>query len=228
MPKYFSTTTISLIPKIASPASWSEYRPISLCNVMNKIYTKLMIIRLGHVLSKVVSLSQSGFVPGQLLSNNVLLAHELIHSLESRRPEPNVVFKLVMAKAYDRVSWEFLYQVLRQKGLPQRYIGLVASAVSHYWFSILVNDEHAGFFHLTRGLWLRDPLSLAFVVLAAHYLLRGLDRLFEAHSMMYYQVTSRIRVSHLEYADDMMIFTNTCQQNMEICDFLQAYERVSG
>ncbi|KAK4383131.1 hypothetical protein Sango_2806400 [Sesamum angolense] len=98
-----------------------------------------MTIRLGHVLPEVISLSQSGFVLGRLLSDNVLLAQELVHSIESRRPDANVVFKLDMAKAYDRVSWEFLYQVLRRKGFPQRWIGLVANAVSHYWFSVLVN-----------------------------------------------------------------------------------------
>ncbi|KAL0329447.1 UNVERIFIED_CONTAM: hypothetical protein Sradi_4931400 [Sesamum radiatum] len=152
MPKGFTATTISLIPKTASPTCWSEYRPISLCNVTNKICMKLMTIRLGHVLPKVISLSQSGFVPGRLLSDNVLLAQELVHSLESRRPDANVVFKLDMAKAYDRVSWEFLYQVLRRKGFPQRWIGLVANAISHCWFSVLVNSEHAGFFHSTRGL----------------------------------------------------------------------------
>ncbi|KAL0324583.1 UNVERIFIED_CONTAM: hypothetical protein Scaly_2425400 [Sesamum calycinum] len=102
MPKGFTATTISLIPKTASPTCWSEYRPISLCNVTNKICMKLMTIRLGHVLPKVISLSQSGFVPGRLLSDNVLLAQELVHSLESRRPDANVVFKLDMAKAYDQ------------------------------------------------------------------------------------------------------------------------------
>ncbi|KAL0302145.1 UNVERIFIED_CONTAM: hypothetical protein Sangu_3117000 [Sesamum angustifolium] len=73
------------------------------------ICTKLMTIRLEHVLPKVISLSKSSFVPGRLLSDNVLLAQELIHSLESHRSEANVVFKLDMAKAYHRVSWEFLY-----------------------------------------------------------------------------------------------------------------------
>ncbi|KAK4410306.1 hypothetical protein Sango_0103600 [Sesamum angolense] len=139
MPEGFTATTISLIPKTASPTCWSEYWPISLCNVTNKICMKLMTIRLGHLLPKVISLSQSGFVPVRLLSDNVLLAQELVHSLESRRPDANVVFKLDMAKAYDRVSWEFLYQVLRRKGFPQRWIGLVANAISHCWFSVLVN-----------------------------------------------------------------------------------------
>ncbi|KAL0286301.1 UNVERIFIED_CONTAM: hypothetical protein Scaly_2795100 [Sesamum calycinum] len=189
MPKGFTATTISLIPKTASPTCWSEYRLISLCNVTNKICTKLMTIRLGHILPKVISLSQSGFVPGRLLSDNVLLAQELVHSLESRRPDANMVFKLDMAKAYDRVSWEFLYQVLRQKGFPQRWIGLVANAISHCWFSVLVN----------------------------------------AHPMIFYQAPGLIRVSHLAYVDDLMIFTTMCRQNMELLrDFLRAYDRVSG
>ncbi|KAL0349525.1 UNVERIFIED_CONTAM: hypothetical protein Sradi_4101700 [Sesamum radiatum] len=160
---------------------------------------------------------------------SVLLAQELVHSLESRWPDANVVFKLDMAKAYDRVSWEFIYQVLRRKGFPQCWIDLVANAVSHCWFSVLVNGEHAGFFHSTRGLRQGDPLSPALFVLATDYLSRGLDRLFAAHPTMYYQAPSRIWVSHLAYAEDLMIFTTTFHQNMELLrDFLRAYEQVSG
>ncbi|KAL0368366.1 UNVERIFIED_CONTAM: hypothetical protein Scaly_1055500 [Sesamum calycinum] len=70
MPKGFTATPITLILKTASPACRSEYRPISLCNVTNKICTKLMTIRLGRVLSKVLLLSQSRFVPGRLLIDN--------------------------------------------------------------------------------------------------------------------------------------------------------------
>ncbi|KAL0462195.1 UNVERIFIED_CONTAM: hypothetical protein Slati_0107100 [Sesamum latifolium] len=229
MPKSFTATTISLIPKTDSPVSWSEYRPISLCNITNKICTKLMTIRLGRVLPKVLSLSQSGFVPGWLLSDNVLLAQKLIHSLESRRADASVMFKLDMAKAYDRVSWEFLYQVLRQKGFPKRWINLVADVVSNCWFSVLVNGEHAGFFHSTRGLRQEDSLSPELFVLAADYFSRGLDRLFAAHPLMYYQTPGWVRVSHLAYAGDLMIFTNICSQNMELLrDFLRPYERVSG
>ncbi|KAL0315870.1 UNVERIFIED_CONTAM: hypothetical protein Sradi_5465200 [Sesamum radiatum] len=72
IPKGFTATTISLIPKTVNPTSWSEYRSISLCNVTNKICTKLMTVRLGHILPKMLYLSQSGFVPGWLLSDNVL------------------------------------------------------------------------------------------------------------------------------------------------------------
>ncbi|KAL0315410.1 UNVERIFIED_CONTAM: putative ribonuclease H protein [Sesamum radiatum] len=86
-----------------------------------------------------------------------------------------------------------------------------------------------GFFHSIHGLRQGDPLSSTFFVLAADYLSRGLDRLFAAHPTMFYQAPGRIRASHLAYADDLMICTTTCSQNMELLrDFLQAYERVSG
>ncbi|KAL2248683.1 UNVERIFIED_CONTAM: hypothetical protein Sindi_2342000 [Sesamum indicum] len=108
-------------------------------------------------------------------------------------------------------------------------IELVVNVVSNRWFLVLVNGEHARFFHSTRGLRQADPLSPALFVLTTDYLSQELDRLFAAHPMMYYQSPGRVWVSHLAYVDDMMIFTNICRQHMALLrDFLHAYERVSG
>ncbi|KAL0391234.1 UNVERIFIED_CONTAM: putative ribonuclease H protein [Sesamum calycinum] len=70
-----------------------------------------------------------------------------------------------------------------------------------------------GFFTQPAG-YDKGILSLALFVLAADYLSRGLDRLFAAHLTMFYQAPGLIRISHLAYADDLMIFTTTCRQNM--------------
>ncbi|KAL0316505.1 UNVERIFIED_CONTAM: hypothetical protein Sradi_5528700 [Sesamum radiatum] len=85
-----------------------------------------------------------------------------------------------------------------------------------------------GFFTRPAG-YDKDPLSPALFLLAADFLSQGLDRLFAAHPTMFYQAPGRIRVSHLAYADDFMIFTTTCRQNIELLrDFLWAYELVSS
>ncbi|KAL0386379.1 UNVERIFIED_CONTAM: hypothetical protein Slati_4560000 [Sesamum latifolium] len=72
MPRSFTATTIVLIPKVDSPQTWNDFRPISLCNVTNKILSKLLYRRISQALPELISPSQSGFVPGRLISDNPL------------------------------------------------------------------------------------------------------------------------------------------------------------
>ncbi|KAK4384643.1 hypothetical protein Sango_3039400 [Sesamum angolense] len=64
MPKNFKATSIALIPKVLNPSVWTDYRSISLCNVSNKICSKIMNDRLSRILPRIVAPSQSGFVGG--------------------------------------------------------------------------------------------------------------------------------------------------------------------
>ncbi|KAL0329003.1 UNVERIFIED_CONTAM: hypothetical protein Sradi_4887000 [Sesamum radiatum] len=148
MPKNFKATSIALIPKVLNRSVWTDYRPINLCNVSNKIYSKIMNDRLSRILPRIIAPSQSGFVGGRLISDNILLAQELIHTLDKKRRYENVVYKLDMAKAYDRVQWQFLYNVLRKMGFNEKWIQLVKNCIEQCWFSVLVNGDKAGFSHL--------------------------------------------------------------------------------
>lgn len=71
-------TTITLIPKIHNASYIHQYRPISCCNVLDKLVSKMLPARLQGVIPNVVDLSQSGFIPRRQILNNVLLASELI------------------------------------------------------------------------------------------------------------------------------------------------------
>ncbi|KAL0455183.1 UNVERIFIED_CONTAM: hypothetical protein Slati_0857500 [Sesamum latifolium] len=73
-----TSTIITLIPKIDSPQSWSDFKPIFLCNVTNKIMTKLLYNKLAPLLPTLISPSQNGFVHGRLIGDNILMAQELI------------------------------------------------------------------------------------------------------------------------------------------------------
>lgn len=78
-----------------------------LCNFLNKIFTRVLRDRLSSLLPKLISEEQTGFLKGRDIADNILLAQELLQSLNRRARSHNVVFKFDMAKAFDRVSWLF-------------------------------------------------------------------------------------------------------------------------
>jgi len=78
LPKGVNSTILALIPKKDEAIRFKDYRPISCCNVLYKIISKLLANRLKRVLPKFISPSQSAFVRDRLLMENVLLASELV------------------------------------------------------------------------------------------------------------------------------------------------------
>lgn len=78
-------TLIVLIPKVDHPQTIKEFRPISLCNVVYKIISKVMVNRLKPLLSNIVSPNQSSFVPNRQTADNIFVVQEIIHKLRNRK-----------------------------------------------------------------------------------------------------------------------------------------------
>jgi len=106
IPEGWNETTIVLIPKVKNPDKLKDLRPISLCNVIYKIMSKALAKRLKQILPEVISPAQSAFVPGRLISDNILIAYELTHYMKQKKKgkEGYAAVKLDMSKAYDRVE----------------------------------------------------------------------------------------------------------------------------
>lgn len=148
----------SLFQKKDNPSSFSEFHPISLCNFLNKGFTRILCDRLGTLLPNFISDEQTGFLKGRDISDNILLAQELLQSLNCRARSHNIAFKFDMAKAFDRVSWHFLRTFLLKFGFHPAFVQLILNNLSSSWFSILLNGSYAGFFKSSGGLKQGDPL----------------------------------------------------------------------
>jgi hypothetical protein len=119
--KEINATNIALVPKKKNPSRVIDFWPISLCNVVYKLIAKVLANRHKRVLGEIISLNQSAFIPGRLIIDNVLIAFEAFHTMNSRlsRKEGYKALKLDMSKAYDRVEWDFLELIMRQLGFDE-------------------------------------------------------------------------------------------------------------
>ncbi|XP_060200458.1 uncharacterized protein LOC132628710 [Lycium barbarum] len=167
LPKSITHTNLVLLPKKNEVETFSDMRPISLSNFINKIISRVLHENIDHFLPKLISVNQSGFVKGRNIIKNVLLTQEIVSDIRLRGKPANVVLKLDMTKAYDRVSWLFLTKVLRKMVFAERSVDLVWRLLANTVYSVLVNGHPHGFFHSTRGVKQGDPLSPALFISSA-------------------------------------------------------------
>ena len=81
--KSINHTFITLIPKVNNLEKVSNFRPISFCNLIYKIISKLIANRLKPVLNSIISETQNAFIADRLITNNILITFESLHHMKN-------------------------------------------------------------------------------------------------------------------------------------------------
>ena len=201
-----NATNLVLIPKITNASKMSDFRPISCLNTIYKVISRLLAGRLKSILELVISHSQTAFMPGRLLTENVLLATEIFHGYNKRNVERSAMLKVDLRKAFDSVRWDFVLATLRGLSIPDIFIGWIRQCICSPSFSLIVNGQSCGYFKGTQGLRQGDPLSPYLFVLTMEVFSGLLASRYDSGYICYHPKTHDLQISHLMFADDVMIF----------------------
>jgi len=147
-------TNIAVIPKTNHPSKMTEFRPINLCNTTYKLISKVLPNRLRPILPSFISENQIAFIPSRLIIDNVLMALEFMHYLNHKGEgkENYMSIKLDMSKAFDRVEWNFIKEVMEKMGFAKKWVDLIIHSISSVSYSMIINGEACGNIIPLRGI----------------------------------------------------------------------------
>lgn len=209
-----------------------DMRPISLCSVQYKIVAKNLCDCLKLILPQIVFETQGAFIAGRSITDNIIIAHEMIHRLRTNDSiaKEYIAVKTNMSKAFDRAEWSFLKTLMERMGFDRTWVSWIMSCVSTVSYSVLMNGYAHGFLWLERGIRQDDLLSPFLFILCVEALVHSLNK-SENESRLHgiCIATNAPTIHHLLFADDsLLIFGASKEESTELKRVLNLYEKASG
>lgn len=163
---------ITLIPKKDRLELASDFRPITLLNVVFKVITKVLVNKMHPIMSKLIRSFKNSFLPGRSMLDNVILAQEVMHCMNRKKGSKGfMMIKLDLHKAYDSIDWSFLEMVLTNLNVLARFVELIMFLLKESHISVIWNGEKLTPFGVGQGLKQGDPLTPYLFILAMEVLL---------------------------------------------------------
>ncbi|XP_071699026.1 uncharacterized protein [Rutidosis leptorrhynchoides] len=220
---------ITLVPKRHDPSALNDYRPISLIGSYYKIIAKLLSNRLRKVIPNLVGFEQSAFIKGRNILDGALIANETLNFLKHNRLK-SLIFKVDFEKAFDCLNWDYLMEIMEIMGFGSKWRGWILSCLKSASVSILVNGSPTSEFNLERGVRQGDTLSPFLFIIAAEGLNVLTKRAVLTKRFLVVEIGSeKIHISHLQYADDTILFGEWSILNLRnLFKLLKCFELSSG
>lgn len=206
-----------------------DYRPISCCNVIYKVISKIIANRLKVLLPQFVAANQSAFLSERLLIENVLLATEIVKDYHKESISSRCAIKIDISKAFDSVQWSFLINVLKALNFPQQFIHWISLCISTASFSVQINGELSGYFQSNRGLRQGCALSPYLFVIMMDVLSKLLDKAASGQRFGYHPRCKSLGLTHLTFTDDLMVLSDGKARSVEgIVAVFDFFAKASG
>ena len=216
---------ITLLPKTDKDTCFLEnWRPISLLNVDYKIATKSIANRLKKVISSIISSSQTGFIKGRYIGENIRLLCEVIEFVNERKL-PALLFFTDFEKAFDSINHDFMFNTLRHFGFGESMVNWVKLFYNGANSFVTNNGYLSSNFQIQRGVRQGCPLSPFLFIVCIE--------------LLSYEVSNNVHVKGINigtdeikktlFADDATFLTDGTQKSFEtLIDILDNYSLVSG
>ncbi|XP_077232361.1 uncharacterized protein LOC143869152 [Tasmannia lanceolata] len=224
-----NSTNITLIPKCSDAATPDLFRPIALCNFAYKIITKIMANRIRHFMNGIISPLQSAFIKGRSIHDNILLTQDVIHNFHLKNAKPAICIKIDLRKAYDKVSHETILVYMTKMGFNEKWCRWVKQCICSPSFAVIFNGSPRGYFKATNGIRQGDPLSPTLFCFIMEILSGILTEAISSGALTSPFSTENLPISHLFYADDVMLFADASVANaIKIKECLDRFKNCTG
>ena len=224
-----NATFLTLIPKEERVTNLKNFRPIALCNVIYKIISKYIALRLKPILPFIISKEQSGYVEGRKIMDSVILFHEIIHSLKITSTLV-MLLNLDLSKDFDKLSWKYMKELLLAFGFNKDWVSWIMNLISSTFFSILVNGVPSQPISPSRGIRQGEPLSPFLFVIMAEGLGRYIMASIQNGSLQGLPLHGlQPTASHSQFVDDTLLMnTPTVQEAIKLSSILSDFSEASG
>lgn len=233
LPTCINYRVVFLIPKVIKPQQMQDLRPISPCNVLMRVLSKVMANRLKQCLNTIISDKQSAFVEGRLLTDSALIAYKMNHYIRRKTQGKNgcVGLKIDVSQAYDRLEWNFIENMMVRFGFNQRWIDRIMGCVKMVSYGFLKMGKFLAMFFLKGGFDKGILFLLIYIYIMCAEGLGAIIRRNESVGLINGCSIARgaPSISHLFFADDCYLFFRANEVEAgTIKNVLQRYEMISG
>ena len=188
-----------MIPKDGDPQDLNYWRPIFLLTSIYKIYAKTLQLRLQPLLSDVISPEQTAFLPLGYILDNIVLTEETLHWAKTSR-QPSVFSKINFAKAYDEVSWRFLFLAM---DIDEQFVGWVKLLFGSATTAVNLNGQPGKEFKIERGVRQGCPLAPYLFLIVGEVLTHLIKKTERKRRIRGITLSGGRRRQHIiQYADD--------------------------